>query len=224
MPTGFVERLSPDERELVLRGSTRFSHAAGAVTHGVPEPLAVVIESGLVRIFVGSADGRQASIAYFHSGDFFGTQERVGFRPVVDLQAVTQAAGLLLDAENLIGLAETHPSVNRAVMRAMGEGLTHLVRTVSVRSLGSMKQRLAFDLLDRASESQLRQGELVFAITHEHLADSIGSTREVITRLLGEFRRAGIVATGHGQIRVLDAARLSLEFRGVLMNGEPTTP
>lgn len=217
MAAGFIDLLSEEERELVLRGSSRLTYPVGTVSHGASERRwAVLVESGLVRIFVVSADGRQASVAYLHPGDTYGAFEVLGPPPPIELQAVTETTVLMLDAANLNNLAETHPSIALATVRALAQEYSHLVRIITVRSLGSMTQRLAFDLLERASESQLRQPELVFAVTHEQLADSIGSTREVVTRILGQLKRLRILTTSHGQIRVLDPVHLSLLVRGLV--------
>jgi DNA-binding transcriptional ArsR family regulator len=77
------------------------------------------------------------------------------------------------------------------------------------RSLGSINERLAFDLLDRASRSQLADGRLEARATHEDLASSIGSSREVVSRTLKGLRSAGIVETAPRITRVLDPARLA---------------
>ncbi len=217
MAAGFLELLGDHQRELILRGSSRLTYPAGAVAHRAPERrVAAVVEEGLVRIFVMSPDGRQASIAYLHPGDSYGTPEMLGPPPVVDLQCVTETTVLLLDAANLDRLAQTDYGIARATMRTLGKEFAHLVRIITVRSLGSMTERLAFDLLERACDAQLREGALVFMVTHEQLADSIGSTREVVTRIIGQLRRAGILATSPGRLVVRDPARLSLIVRGVL--------
>jgi CRP-like cAMP-binding protein len=79
-----------------------------------------------------------------------------------------------------------------------------------------MTERLAFDLLERASETQLRDGRLVCHATHEQLADSIGSSREVVSRILADLRRRRLVVTSRGQIRVTDVTRLSWIVHGLL--------
>jgi CRP-like cAMP-binding protein len=221
MPAAFLELLNEEDRALVLRRSNRVTFPAGTVSHGPPDrPLLAVVESGLIRAFVMSPDRRQASVVYLHPGDTYGMLEFVGPPPAVDLQAVTATTVMELDARNVSGLAETHIGITKAAVRTLSDEIAHLVRIVTVRSLGSMTERLAFDLLERACDTQLREGELVFGVTHEQLAESIGSTREVVTRILGHLRRAGVVVTSPGRVRVVDAERLSLIVRGVLTGTE----
>lgn len=218
---GFLDLLKPPARDEVLRGSRRLHYPAGAAYHqDQAAPMALVVESGLIRIFVSSEDGRQASVAYFHPGDAYAALEIIPSGPA-NLQALTESTVLMLEPDNLTRLVTQNYSVSEATIRVMGRELAHLTRIISVRSLGSMTERLAFDLLERASEAQLREGELVCRVTHEQLADSIGSTREVISRIVGDLRRRGLLVTSPRQIRVADVTQLSWIVAGVLGSESP---
>jgi CRP/FNR family transcriptional regulator, cyclic AMP receptor protein len=213
---GFLDLLELRDRDEVLRGSRRFHYPAGATYHqDRAAPMAVVVERGLIRIFVSSDEGRQASVAYFHPGDTYAALEMIPAAAAA-LQALTDSTVLVLDPDNLTRLMTQNHSVGAAAIRVMGRELARLVRVITVRSLGSMTERLAFDLLERASKTQLREGELLCHVTHEQLADSIGSTREVVSRLVGDLRRRGLLVTSPGQIRVVDVSQLSWIVHGLL--------
>jgi CRP/FNR family cyclic AMP-dependent transcriptional regulator len=182
--------------------------------------MALVVESGLIRIFVSSEDGRQASVAYFHPGDAYAALEIIPSGPAT-LQALTESTVLMLDPDNLTRLMTQNDSVSEATIRVMGRELARLVRVITVRSLGSMTERLAFDLLERASKTQLREGELVCHVTHEQLADSIGSTREVVSRMVRDLRRRGLLVTSPRQIRIVDVTQLSWIVHGLLGSEGP---
>jgi len=74
--------------------------------------------------------------------------------------------------------------------------LTLLVEEVAFRRLD---QRLAAWLLLHGPEVHQK---------HQALADELGSVREIISRLLGNFAERGLVELHRGHIRVLDAAGL----------------
>jgi len=201
---GFLDLLKPTDRDEVLRGSRRLHYPAGAAYHqDQAAPMALVVERGLIRVFVSSEDGRQASVAYFHPGDAYAALEIIPSGPA-NLQALTESTVLMLDPQNLTRLVTQNYSVSEATIRIMGRELARLVRVITVRSLGSMTERLAFDLLERASKTQLREGELVCHVTHQQLADSIGSTREVVSRMVRDLRRRRLLVTSPRHIRVVD--------------------
>jgi CRP/FNR family transcriptional regulator, cyclic AMP receptor protein len=218
---GLLDLLTPPNRDEVLRGSRRIRYPAGAAYHqDQAAPMALVVESGLIRVFVSAPDGRQASVAYFHPDDTYAALDVIPTGPA-NLQALTDSTVLLLDPENLTRLVTHNPHVSEATIRAMGSELAHLIRIISVRSLGSMTERLAFDLLERASEMQLRRGELVCHVTHEQLAQSIGSSREVVSRIVGDLRQRGLLVTSPRQIRVVDVTQLSWIVRGLVGSAIP---
>ncbi len=87
------------------------------------------------------------------------------------------------------------------VLRSYGERLDSLMLLVEQVAFRRMDERLAERLL------QLAQNDLVEA-THHDLAVELGTAREVISRILKDFERAGLVELRRGQIRLLDAGRL----------------
>ncbi len=52
-------------------------------------------------------------------------------------------------------------------------------------------------------------GRLLAPVTQQTLAESVGSAREAVGRVLRELRADGLVATGVGEIEVLDPVGLA---------------
>lgn len=90
-------------------------------------------------------------------------------------------------------------------------------RLIALRSLGDIRQRLAYDLLERACQSQLAVGRLDARVTQADLAASIGSSREVVSRAMKGLRAAGIIKTAPGDVRVVDPVRLDDAVRAFLV-------
>jgi CRP/FNR family transcriptional regulator len=214
---GFLDLLDEGLRNRLVDGARRINQPAGLVREYPGGALeADLIERGLVRAYQISEDGRQATIAYLHARQYLGTLPALAPRPVVYIQHVTNATLLRLDADNLTNLFETDIGFARALAIHTANILSRVVYVVTVRTLGAVRERIAFDLLERASDEQLRSGAFEFVLTQEQLADSIGSVREVITGHLGELRRAGIVSTSRGRIRVNDPERLAATLHGLV--------
>jgi CRP-like cAMP-binding protein len=169
---------------------------------------ASVIASGLARVYVASASGREATVYYFHRGELLG-KGIVPRSPVrVHVQAVTETEVTSLDVSLLRDLAARDIEISTALLTNYAALLAHAARIIAVRSFGDITERLAFDLLDRACRTQLISGRLVVRASQQQLADSIGSVREVVARSLRKMKDEGLVATAANLVRVLDVERL----------------
>ena len=79
--------------------------------------------------------------------------------------------------------------------------------TVSQRCYGAFSKcslRLAKFLLaesERTAGSEIR-------LTHEQTAQALGTAREVVSRLIGEFSQEGMVRASRGCIHIMDRAAL----------------
>ena len=211
----FLGLLSPEARSRVLvRSRPERLVARTLLEYNLNALASDIIQDGVVRVFWTTPDGRQASISYLQTGELLGAPVLVGAVGEYNAQLVTDCQLLRLDERHFLDLFEEDLEVARAVAKHLGVRLVRALRLVTVRSLGSMRDRICYDLLERACREQLDSGRLACRATHEEMASSIGSSREVVTRLLGELRQAGIVETAPGAIEIVDAERLSAIVHG----------
>jgi len=96
-------------------------------------------------------------------------------------------------------LVASHPPFRQYVFGLFADRLTDLMALV---------EAVAFHKLDRRVAAALLGHGRVVDMTHQQLADSVGSVREIVTRVLRSFVDQGFVKLGRGSIEVLDAAGL----------------
>ena len=210
----FLSLLSEDNRRRALEGSTRAEYPPGAIAyHPEMPPRAFLLDRGLARAYVGVPDGRQATCTYFHSNELIGGTTIVSHPPMILVQVIVKSTLICLDLPMLRKLAVTENQVTGAIAVHLAALVRSAFRLIAVRSLGDIRQRLAYDLLDRACRSQLEVGRLEARATHADLADSIGSAREVVGRALAVMREAGLVETSPGLVRVIDPLRVAAIVR-----------
>lgn len=206
----FLSLLSEVNRRRLLEGSTRDVYPAGALVIDPDSPPKVfLIERGLVRAYTTVPDGRQATVAFVHSKELVGVTTIVSHAPRLQAQVVAESTLRTLDLENVRQLASTENEVLAAVATALAARLRNATRLIAIRSLGNIRERLAYDLLERAARTQLTVGRLDVTAKHAELADSIGSSREVVGRALSGLRAEGIVETAPGVVRVIDPMSLA---------------
>ena len=214
-PTGvdaidFLSLLSDVNLRRVLEGSTKKVFPAGSIALSPEGPeRTFVVDGGLARVYATVPDGRQATVTFVHRNELAGGTAIASHPPRVHIQVVVRSTLTILDLENVRRLAATETEVCAAVAAHLAARVRSAFRLISVRSLGNIRERVAYDLLDRACQSQLVMGRLQVEATHSDIADSIGSSREVVSRAFRDLRVAKIVETAPGMVRVKDPIRLA---------------
>jgi CRP-like cAMP-binding protein len=206
----FLSLLSAGNRRRLLAGSIQAVYPTGSLAIWPGGPRVVfLVDRGLARAFWTIPDGRQTTVAFFRPQEIVGGTTFPENPPWIFVQAITDSTLILLDPDNFRTLAKKEPQVAMAMAATLSVRVRNGFRLTTVRSLGSIRERVAYDLLTRASQSQLVVGRLEVQATQAQLADSIGSSREVLSRAMRDLRADGIVETSPGLVRVIDAPKLA---------------
>jgi CRP/FNR family transcriptional regulator len=96
-------------------------------------------------------------------------------------------------------LIEQAPIFHKFIFNSLGQQINQLITLV---------EELAFQKLDQRLATRLLQNGPHVKATHQMLADELGSAREVVTRLLQEFKQQGTVSLKRGHIYVIDSNAL----------------
>jgi CRP/FNR family transcriptional regulator len=91
------------------------------------------------------------------------------------------------------------PAFRVFVFNALSHRISHLMALVDDVAFRRVDQRLASRLLLQ------RQSD---ATTHQMLADELGTSREVVSRILETFQHAGMIRLGRKRIEILDRTAL----------------
>lgn len=110
-----------------------------------------------------------------------------------DVRILAMPRALFLD------LLDSMPAFRIEVFELFAARMTDLMSLVDAIAFQKLDQRLANRLLGHGS---------VLETSHQQLAQELGSVREIISRLLGEFAHRGALRLGRGRIEILDAALL----------------
>jgi CRP/FNR family transcriptional regulator len=113
---------------------------------------------------------------------------------------------VVLPREGFDWLMTEHAPFRQYVFSLFAERLADLMGLVEAVAFHKLDRRVAAALLGR--------GRTV-ALTHQQLADEVGSVREIVTRVLNGFADAGWVRLGRGSIELMDAAALRRAATGL---------
>jgi CRP/FNR family transcriptional regulator len=201
--------LAPSERDAMMRAASARCISAGTRIHSVGDECAglVGMRGGQLRAFINSAEGKEITLY------------RLFERDLCLMSASCMVSGLQLDlaieAEKDSEIWVVPPEVYKSVMdrsaalanytnRIMAERFSEVVWRIEQIMWARFDRRLSQFLLEEAAI----EGESEIHITHEKIANHLGTAREVVTRMLRYFQTEGAVQLSRGVIRLLDEKRL----------------
>jgi CRP/FNR family transcriptional regulator len=191
----------------------RLDYPACTTIYRKGEPArAMLIVSGLVRIYMTSSEGRQVTIRYGRPSDILGTPLVLSGPFNVNAMTLAPTSVFVIDARQLGDAARRDVSLAYAMAEVMARRLDEALQQVAINAFGSVRHRVASHLLDLASTQPRPGSPLEAHVSQQELADAVGSVREVVARALRDLRALGIVATSTDRVVILDPVRLHEEF------------
>ncbi|MBN8632705.1 MAG: Crp/Fnr family transcriptional regulator [Rhodobacterales bacterium] len=171
--------------------------------------------SGTLIALYWTADGREVIFTRFATGAHFGELAALddGDRSLA-VVARSEATVLTIPCQTFRTLFDRVPTLRWRI----AEGLVARIRTLTARNLElttySVEQRVASYLFGLAVDrGQLRAGgRIEDAPTHAEIAATIGSNREMVSRVMGGLAKRGAIRTARKRIELLDPKVLAAEF------------
>jgi CRP/FNR family transcriptional regulator len=164
--------------------------------------------AGVVRVFKIAETGREITLYRFGNGQSC----ILTANAILSQKSFPAVATVEKDAEAVMIPTETFRDWVRRydfwrdfVFDLLSERLSSVMAIVEEVAFRRMDARLAKFLADRSHMFDLIQ------ITHQEIAAELGTSREVISRILEDFSAEGMISVSRGTIKVLD--RETLESR-----------
>jgi len=204
----------PVETVALLAAGGRLSDlAAGSTVYAEAdaERLAVIVR-GLLRVYMHTSDGRQVTVRYVRAGHLLGVPALVGGPAPVSVQALTDSAVYFMDVARVKRLARQDAAVAWVFAEESVHRLYDILEELAGNTFATVRQRVVAHLLDLAASRPASDGRLVALVSQQDLANSVGSVREVVARVLHELRAASLVRTSPGRVEILEPLEMSLEL------------
>lgn len=153
--------------------------------------LFVVLEGRLKVTAIGT-EGRQTLLAYLGPGDFVGELSLLDDGPrSATVEAVESTQTMLVTQDVFHRFVESFPETLLPMLRMMASRLRILDETVcSLTTLG-VYGRVSRVLQQQATE---KDGILIVPrMTHQEIAEMVGSSREMVSRIMKDLRLGGYI-------------------------------
>lgn len=165
----------------------------------------VIIAGRLQVMQINPETGRMVTLFLMAPGDSFDMLQLLTGNPCEGVMLARDDLDLLtLPMDEMRKLISAHPEINRSFLPYLGQQMRSLADLAGDLALHDTETRLAHLIMRHIDDKDPHHSHLTLIndLSHEVLAEMIGSVRAVVNRQLQHWREQGIVNLDHGHIEV----------------------
>lgn len=188
------ERLDDHDLKKIVEAAVvrSFPKNSIVITEGDTSNSLYLILSGEIKVFVSDEEGKTNTINQLGPGNYFGELSLIDDEPRSASVATMSACKMSIVSRTVIfDYVESNPKVAIAIMQGMAKRLRET--TVHAKNLALMNvyERTASLLQSEANEED---GQIITpALTQKEIADCVGSSREMVSRILKDLRAGNYI-------------------------------
>jgi CRP/FNR family transcriptional regulator len=189
-----------DEASLLRIPPGRDVFAEGDRIDSIP-----LLLSGVVRVYQMGESGREVTLYRFRPGESCvltanAILSQQAFPAIATVEE--EAEAIMIPEATFRRWVDEYRPWRHFFFDMVSQRLASVMQLVEQVAFRRLDRRIALLLVERAQEQNPIQ------TTHQEIADELGSSREVISRILDDFASGGLVRTGRGEIEVVNGEAL----------------
>ena len=205
----FMDNLEEKDAALLRENVAVVDYARGENVYSAQNDCigVLLVKSGELRTYILSEDGRDITLYRLGPGEVCILSascllKNITFDVYIDAEEDSQV--YLTSAVVFAQLQERNVYVENFALKTAVEKFSHVMWAMEQILFTRFDQRLATFLL----EEREKTGSGDIRLTHEQMARYVGSAREVVSRMLKHFEKAGMIRLYRGGVEIVDAAQL----------------
>ncbi len=204
----FWNQISDSDKKIICENTRLVSFQKGSTVHDGNSCSGVfVINSGSLRVYVLSDEGKEITLYRLHKGEMCMLSascvlQAITFDVVIDAEEDCEC--MVINGDIFSQLSDKIPEIKIFALETAVGRFSDVMWVLQQILFMSMDKRLAIFLWDES----IRLGTDNIELTHEQIAKYIGSAREVVSRVLKYFSNEGIVENSRKGVKILDKKRL----------------
>ena len=203
------DKLNEDQQNRIRRAITLHRVKKGTVIHNGNMDCTglLLIQAGQLRAYLLSEEGREITLYRLFERDLCLLSASCMIRSIqfeVMVAAEKDTEFWLIPTEIYQSVQEESAPAAGYINELMASRFSEVMWLIEQIMWKSLDKRVAAFLLEEAAI----EGTAALHITHETIANHLGTHREVITRMLRYFQNEGLVKLARGVVEILDEAGL----------------
>jgi CRP/FNR family transcriptional regulator, dissimilatory nitrate respiration regulator len=209
--TMMFEDLPPEQLAELANLAIAQSYGKGEILfhQGDPGIGFFIVQSGRIKVFKLSAEGKEQILHIFAAGDHFAEVAALdGNSFPASASALEKSVVLFFPRLAFLGLLEQRPTLAINLLKSFARHLRHFSHLVDTLVLREVPARLAAYLLS-LSEQNDQADRVELDLPKGQLAARLGTIPETLSRIFAKLSRDGLIELEAGQVTLLDRDRLS---------------
>ncbi len=176
-----------------------FPAACRIYSAGDPCQSIALLLSGEIRVYKSGESGREITLYEIGRGEtciLNASCVLSNIRYPADATSTEGGEALMIPAADFRRLLEKYPAMRGFIYNLFSARLAAVMELVEEVAFARMDERLMDYLIEKSEDGRL-------AATHQKIADDLGTSREVVSRLLKDFERKGHLSLARNSITLL---------------------
>lgn len=161
-----------------------------------------IILSGKVKVFLSDASGKEVTINMQGPEEYFGELALLDESPrSASIMTMEPSQFAMISKADFDACLTNNPSIALKLIKTLTGRIRHLTENVRNLALLDVYGRVARTLLDMATE---QDGKMVIEqkLTHQEIANMVGASREMVSRILKDLALGGYIKTEGKRITI----------------------
>lgn len=203
------DRLSQAHKDIIQSSAVKKTVKKGTVLHSGFNDCSglFLVTSGMLRAYILSEEGKEVTLYRLFEMDiclFSASCMIQSIQFEIMIEAEKDSEVLVIPADVCKSLTEASAPLANYTNQIMASRFSEVMWLIEQLMWKSFDKRLAQFLV----EETLVEDTDVLKLTHEKIANHLGTAREVVSRMLKYFEGEGLVMVSRGSVKITDLSRL----------------
>ncbi len=205
----FWDKIDEETREYFLQSIALVNYTQGDnIYNALNDCVGVMlVKSGGLRTYILSEDGRDVTLYRLRPGDICILSascllKNITFDVYIDAEVDSEV--YMINSYTYSKIQEKNVYVENFSLKLAVDRFSDVMWAIEQMLFMKIDRRLATFLFDEATKSSTHN----IKMTHEQIAKYVGSAREVISRMLKQFERDGLIEMKRGGLRIVEMEKL----------------
>ncbi|MEM9986867.1 MAG: Crp/Fnr family transcriptional regulator, partial [Bacteroidota bacterium] len=172
----------------------------------------LLINKGKVRTYKTNEDAKEYVTGLYKTGDYLGYLPLLRETPYQEsAMAMADTEIIVIPKEDFFSLIHNNRDVSNRFIQMLSDSLNEKEEALLHLAYDSVRKRVADALLQLQDKFHPSSSDDPFkmAVTRDHLASLVGTSKECVIRVLSDFKDEGLVETRMSEIKILDPEGLA---------------